>query len=125
MNKYLKAIRGRIAQLCENESPFSGQVEVDESYFGARRAKGKRGRGARGKTIVFGIFKRNGNVYTEIVPGASKKSLQRVIRGKDSPKIASFTLMDGEAITGWWIWDMPSIFESITAAMNLSPRPVT
>jgi hypothetical protein len=73
VNKYLKAIRSRIAQLCESESPFSGQVEVDESYFGARRAKGKRGRGARGKTIVFGIFKRNGNVYTEIVPDASKK----------------------------------------------------
>jgi transposase-like protein len=85
VNKYLKAIRSRIAQLCENESPFSGQVEVNESYFGARRAKGKRGRGARGKTIVFGIFKRNGNVYTDIVPDASKKSLQRVIRGKVSP----------------------------------------
>ncbi|MBD3615285.1 MAG: IS1595 family transposase [Gracilimonas sp.] len=85
VNKYLKAIRGRIAELCESESPFSGQVEVDESYFGARRAKGKRGQGARGKTIVFGIFKRNGNVYTEIVPDASKKSLQRVIRGKVSP----------------------------------------
>jgi len=62
VNKYLKAIRQRIAQLCESESPFSGQVEVDESYFGARRAKGKRGRGTRGKTIVFGIFKRNGDV---------------------------------------------------------------
>ena len=34
MNKYLKAIRQRIAQLCESESPFSDQVEVDESYFG-------------------------------------------------------------------------------------------
>jgi len=84
VNKYLKAIRQRIAQLCEAESPFSGQVEVDESYFGARRAKGKRGRGAYGKTIVFGIFKRNGNVYTEIVPDTSKNSLQRVIRGKVS-----------------------------------------
>lgn len=84
VNKYLKAIRVRIAQLCETESPFSGQVEVNESYFGARRAKGKRGRGAHGKTIVFGIFKRNGNVYTEVVSDASKKSLQGVIRGKVS-----------------------------------------
>ena len=44
-------IRTRIAQDCERESPFeSGEVEVDESYFGARRVRGKRGRGAGGKT---------------------------------------------------------------------------
>jgi transposase len=53
------------AEECERQSPFGGEVEVDESYFGAR---GKRGRGASGKTIVFGIFKRNGSVYTEAVP---------------------------------------------------------
>jgi transposase-like protein len=39
-----------------------GQIEVDESYFGARRVRGKRGRGARGKTIVFGLFKRASKV---------------------------------------------------------------
>lgn len=39
-------IRERIAQECERESPLSsGEVEVDESYFGARRVRGKRGRG--------------------------------------------------------------------------------
>jgi hypothetical protein len=32
------------------ESPISGDIEVDESFFGPRRAKGKRGRGASGKT---------------------------------------------------------------------------
>lgn len=74
-------IRHRIAQYCEQHSPFAGIVEVDESYFGARRIRGKRGRGASGKTIVFGIFKRNGHVYTEIVPDASKAALQKVIRG--------------------------------------------
>lgn len=68
--------------MCEESSPFSGQIEVDESYFGARRVKGKRGRGASGKTIVFGIFKRNGKVYTEIVPDVAKKTLQSIIRGK-------------------------------------------
>jgi hypothetical protein len=35
---------------------FVGQIEVDESYFGARRVKGKRSRGARGKTIVFDLL---------------------------------------------------------------------
>ena len=82
VNSYLRMFRLRIAEICETQSPYSGEVEVDESWFGARRIKGKRGRGAYGKTIVFGIFKRDGMVYTEIVPDCSKKTLQAVIRGR-------------------------------------------
>jgi len=82
INRYLKAIRLRLVEYCDTQSPFSGEVEVDESFFGARRIKGKRGRGAYGKTIVFGIFQRNGHVYTEIVPNCSKATLQAVIRGR-------------------------------------------
>jgi RNase P subunit RPR2 len=53
-------IRRRIADECERQSPFNnGEVEVDESYFGPHRVRGKRGRGASGKTIVFGLFKRD------------------------------------------------------------------
>ena len=55
VNHYLAAFRERIAHFCEAEFPVKGEVEVDESYFGARRVKGVRGRGARGKTIVFGF----------------------------------------------------------------------
>lgn len=82
VNRYLRLIRQAIAEHCERESPFSGDVELDESYFGARRVRGKRGRGARGKTIVFGIYKRTGCVYTQIIPNCKKASLQAVIRGK-------------------------------------------
>jgi transposase-like protein len=79
---YLK-IRQRMAQDCERRSPLSaGEVEVDESYFGARRVRGKRGRGASGKTIVFGLLKRDGKVYTEIVPDCKKATLQAIIRGR-------------------------------------------
>ena|SRR5690606_17884100 len=60
VNRYLTMIRRSIALHWESESPFAGEVELDESYFGARRVRGKRGREARGKTIVFGIYKRNG-----------------------------------------------------------------
>ena len=75
-------IRKRIAEECERQSPLSaGQVEVDESYFGARRVRGQRGRGASGKTIVFGLLKREGKVYTEIVPDCKKATLQAIIRG--------------------------------------------
>ena len=38
--------------------------------------------GASGKTIVFGLLKRDGNVYTEIVPDCSKATLQGIIRGQ-------------------------------------------
>ena len=84
VNRYLRAIRVRLAEFCNSRSPFRGEVEVDESFFGARRVKGRRGRGAYGKTIVFGIFKRNGSVYTEVVPNCSKTTLQKVIQGKVS-----------------------------------------
>ena len=79
-NIYLK-LRKRIVQECEQLAPLRGVIEIDESYFGPHRIRGKRGRGAGGKTIVFGIFKRGDKVYTEIVPDASKASLVRVIRG--------------------------------------------
>ena len=82
INKYYKAFRERIVIICESDSPLSGEIEVDESYFGARRIKGKRGRGAYGKTIVFGLLKREGKVYTEIVPDVKATTLQALIRGR-------------------------------------------
>jgi transposase len=37
VNSIFGKIRQRLAQACEQESPFTtGEVEVDESYFGAR-----------------------------------------------------------------------------------------
>ena len=61
---------------------MSGEIEVNESFFGARRVRGKRGRGAYGKTIVFSLVKRHGKVYTQIVPDCAKVMLQKIIRGK-------------------------------------------
>lgn len=55
-------------------------IEADESYFGARRIRGKKGRGASGKTIVFGLLKRQGKVYTEIVDSAARRELFPIIR---------------------------------------------
>jgi len=86
VNRYLLILRKRIAEYCEQHSPFKGEIEVDESYFGAKRIKGKRGRGAGAKTPVFGILQRNGKVYTEIVPNCAKATLQAIIRGKVSPE---------------------------------------
>ena len=83
INKMLKSIRLRIVEFCEAESIFeAGEVEIDESYFGARRIRGKRGRGARGKTIVFGLIKRQGKVYTQVVKNCSAKELIPIIEDR-------------------------------------------
>ena len=64
INRILKKLRTRIAEFCEKESIFSkGEIEIDESYFGAKRVRGVRGRGANRKTIVFGLKQRKGKVY--------------------------------------------------------------
>lgn len=53
---------------------MSGEIEIDESYFGGVR-KGQRGRGARGKSIVFGLLEREGRVYTKVVESVSAETL--------------------------------------------------
>jgi transposase len=55
---------------------LSGEVEMDESYFGSRR-KVKRGRGAKGKIPVFGILEREGKVKVEIVKDVTAETLLR------------------------------------------------
>ena len=75
VNRLYRGVRERMLLACEAQRRLVGVVEVDESFFGARRVKGRRGRGAYGKTVVFGIFERQGHVYTEIVPDCSKPTL--------------------------------------------------
>ncbi len=42
INKIFLQIRVRISEICEEDSIFqTGEIEVDESYFGARGVKGK------------------------------------------------------------------------------------
>ena len=75
-----------------------GEFELDESYFGAKRVRGKRGRGAAGKTPVFGLLKRGGKVYVKIVKNCSKEELMPVIRGKVLEKSVVYT-------DGWGAYD--------------------
>jgi transposase len=71
-----------IAEICEAESPFvNGEIELDESYFGARRVRGVRVRGAKGKIAVFGILKRGDKVYIQIVKNCSMSELMPIIKG--------------------------------------------
>ena len=82
VNEVYLRLRRRLQTWCSVPAELNGAVELNESYFGPRRVRGKRGRGAGSKTSVFGLFKRGGQVYTEIVPNCSKMTLQAIIRGK-------------------------------------------
>ena len=83
---YYRRLRQIISDELESKSAqyFTGEIEVDESYFGGVR-KGKRGRGAAGKIPVFGLLKRGGKVYTVIIPDAKSKTLMPIIRDKVLP----------------------------------------
>ena len=91
VNRYFSAFRSLIyiCRLSQKEQ-IVGVVEVDESFFGPARVRGrpgprKRGRGTL-KQSVFGIYERDGAVYTELVTDCSAKTLQGIIRGKVSPE---------------------------------------
>ena len=87
---YFQRLRQLICQAVEDETPFFGEIEVDESYFGGKR-KGKRGRGAAGKVPVFGILKRGGRVYTKVIPDVRSATLMRILEQKVVPDSIVYT----------------------------------
>src|SRR5439155_2962230 len=80
-------LRALIADRQEREmaAAFGGEVEIDESYFGGRR-KGKRGRGAAGKVAVFGLLKRGGKVYAQVIADCKRSTLLPIIKRKVRPE---------------------------------------
>ena len=92
VNRFFNDIRIKISEYCESNSVFAdGEIELDESYFGARIVKGKRGRGAGGKIPVFGMLKREGNVYTQIINNCSVAELMPIIEAKASKDSTIYT----------------------------------
>ena len=81
---YFQRLREVIYQHTKTVEQLDGEIEVDESYFGGAR-KGNRGRGAAGKVPVFGLLKRNGKVYTAMIPNAKTRTLMPLIRQKVKP----------------------------------------
>ena len=99
INAYYNEIREKILQhSLKEQAKELGEFELDESYFGARRVRGKRGRGAAGKTPVFGLLKRNGKVFVTVVPNCSREELMPIIQGK---------ILEGSTIhtDGWKAYD--------------------
>jgi len=90
-DRIYQLIREKIADWQETtQTIFKGEVELDESYFGGKR-KYERGRSTKQKVPVFGILKRNGQVYTQIVPDVSRETLIKIIRTKVVPDSVIYT----------------------------------
>ena len=66
----------------DGDDPLDGHVEVDETMVGGKRTGGKRGRGAPGKTVVFGMLQRQGDVMTRVVKNVRTATLRPVILEK-------------------------------------------
>ena len=85
----------------DGERPLDGTVEVDETCVGGKRSGGKRGRGAPGKTVVFGMLERDGDVMAKVVPNVRKKTLHPIIKQNvekgstvNSDELASYNGLD-------------------------------
>jgi len=98
-HRFYALFRARVIAIAIGENaPFGGEIEVDESYFGPRRVRGKRGRGASGKIPVVGLLKRQGRVYVKPVESCSRKDLLPIIKGQILEQATIYT-------DGWKAYD--------------------
>lgn len=58
---------------------LEGIVEADETYIGGK-ARGKRGRGAKNKKVVFALVERNGDVRPFVGKNVKSRTLKKIIR---------------------------------------------
>jgi transposase len=106
VNRFFVFLRSLIINtaLVERQSiQISNGVEIDESYFGAKRVRGKRGRGSSKKVIVLGLLKRSGRVYSEIIPNATQVQIEPIIRRTVKSGADIFT-------DGWKSYDALAIY---------------
>jgi len=61
----------------DGNPPLDGGVEVDETFMGGET---KGAYGGRGKTILFGMLDRDGDIVTKVVPNRQKKTLLPIIK---------------------------------------------
>lgn len=83
VNRYYHFFRSLIvadAWRQRHQYQIENGVEVDESYFGPKRVRGRRGRGAGRKIMVFGLLKREGKVFSQVISRATQQEILPIIR---------------------------------------------
>jgi len=74
VHRIYSLLRERLVEFAIQEMrPFAGDIEIDESYFGARSVRGKRGCGVGGKIPMLGLHKRGDRVFVDVVQNCSKQ----------------------------------------------------
>lgn len=68
----------------DNFEMLKGHIEMDETVVGGVRP-GKRGRGAAGKTIVFGMTERGGRTWATTIPDVKMDTIRAEVTGKIEP----------------------------------------
>jgi len=76
--------------LQEDYEPTSGEFEIDETYIGGKRAT-RRGRGAEGKTPVFGVAQRKGKVSALIPENLKSSTVIPLAKERILPKSMVYT----------------------------------
>jgi len=88
--RFYRLARAVCAWQEELRSPMAGQLEIDETTFGGVR-HGKRGWGAAGKVVVFGILKRNGLVRVFPVPARNCREIVGRVVAETKPGSLYYT----------------------------------
>lgn len=76
----------------DNNEPFDGTFEVDETYIGGKKKNSKRGRGADGKKLVVGIVEREGDIKAVVTENVKSSTVMPLI--KDNVKQGSVVMTD-------------------------------
>jgi len=79
--------------MVQDDQPFGGEVEMDETYIGGRRGGDKRGRPSEDshKTPVFGMVQRSGHVAAVAVRNVKSKTLMPHVRKRVLPSSVVYT----------------------------------
>lgn len=91
VNKFFRFLRQLIyGQSLKETVKLDGPNEMDETMFGGKRA-GKRGWGAMGKNMVFGLYKRNGQVITFPINDRSRQTITDLVFKHTTPGSLCYT----------------------------------
>lgn len=69
----------QIRKAMDEKPKLKDDVELDETYVGGKR-RGKRGRGAAGKSVVFGAVQRKGKLNAFVVENCKETTLLPIVR---------------------------------------------
>lgn len=92
MAKQIRLLFGK-----RSKTPLKNHVEMDETYVGSKTKNGSKGkglkvgRGAPGKTIVFGMVERGKEIKATVIPNIKQTTIMPIIQENIEPKTTIHT----------------------------------